>query len=131
MRTKLVQFCCWATAGAPATTVARDRTTSPIIALRRGRMGRLEFESHADLGMAGRAERACHQPELRIANGSVGRRKPRCIAEIKEFAANLKPHAFAYRELLAEGEIGVVDSVAAQIREISRRVSGDLVSRVR
>jgi hypothetical protein len=51
--------------------------------------------------------------ELRIPKGSIRRCKPWRIGEIEKFAPYLKLHAFPYRELFAEGEVGIVDPVTA------------------
>ena len=65
--------------------------------------------------MPRRAKRTGYLPELRIAERNVGRGKPRRVGEIEEFAAHLQLHALADGKLLAEGEVRIVDSVAAQI----------------
>ena len=78
--------------------------------------------------MTRRTERAGHLAELRIANRSIGRSEARRVGEIKEFAANLEFHALANHERLAEREIGIVDTVTAEIGEVTWRVSRNFIA---
>src|SRR6476646_4657009 len=92
--------------------------------------GVLEFEANADLGMARRTESAGDLAELRVADRGVGRSKARRVGKIEEFSAQLKLHAFANREFLAEGKIGIVDAVTAKIGEVAWRIPRDLIARI-
>ena len=69
------------------------------------------------------AERGTPDHDVRIIEaGGVG--------EVDEFPAELHIHAFTHLEILEYGRVEVVDSIAAQSRVITRRVSGNLVARV-
>src|SRR5579859_6092058 len=81
--------------------------------------------------MARRAERAGNLAKLRAAKVGVRNIEARRIGEIEELTAHLQLHALANAELFAERKIGIVDAVAAEIREIARSVARNLVARKR
>src|SRR5215470_9632398 len=129
MRTKCVQF--WPGASAREGARTEARAASETAAVLRRSISALEFEPHADLGVARGTQGSCHLAELRVAEERVRGREARRVREVEELPAHLQLHGLVDRELLAEGEVGVVDAVAAQVREVAGRVAGDLVAGVR
>jgi hypothetical protein len=90
----------------------------------------LEFESKTDLSMPRCVQRTGHLAEGGIAKGRIGKIESRRIGEVEEFTADLEFHSFTDDEFLADGQIGVMDAITPQVGEITRSISGDLISRV-
>src|SRR6516164_2823625 len=92
----------------------------------------LELEAQAKLRNTGRASRRRrgYFTKRGAADADVGVCESRCVREVEEFSTQLQGHGFMDGELLRKGQVHVVDPVGAQLREIPRRVSWHLVTRI-
>lgn len=89
----------------------------------------LKLESRPKLDMARRVH--CRGDLAKGAAVDAGIRigEPRRVSEIEKLAADLQLHAFVNFELLAEGEICIMDAVRSRCGDIAGRVPRDLVAR--
>src|SRR5215469_2441675 len=92
----------------------------------------LELEAQAKLHNTRRApgRGRSHVAEGGAADAHIRKCESRRIGKVEELGAHLQSHAFMDREFLRERQIHIMDRVAAKLREIPRRVSRHLVTRI-
>src|SRR5258708_30496954 len=68
-----------------------------------------------------------HAAETAIAGPNIRKREALAIRHIESLGLDLYLNVFANVELLGERHVEIADSVSPQIREVSRRISRDVV----
>jgi len=68
---------------------------------------------------------------LRVANGCIWQTESWSVGKVEEFSTNLELHAFPYGNFFAHREVGIMDAISPEIGKVPRRISSDLIARLR
>src|SRR5258707_15456001 len=93
-------------------------------------MLRSELQPCAELHLAIVVGGLVHEAKAAVARPHVRKLEALVIGHVEHFCTDLKLCTLANLELLGKGHVQVLDSLAAQIGEVARRVPGDVVARI-
>jgi hypothetical protein len=92
---------------------------------------RLKLEPCSELHSAEVIGCGGNRSKRTIPRTKVRESKPLMVERVKHLGANLEGFAFTDLEFLGQGSVQVANSVASQIREMSRRIAGNVIAGIR